>query len=346
MKAIFDFGLCIVDWRRYPATVHKLLLLILAMAILGVPFAAEAQQAGKVYRIGYLQGSSSTTLPHVVAGFRDGLRELGWIEGQNLIIEYRWAEGSTERLPGLAAELVRLKVDLVVAVSTPGAQAAKHATREIPIVFGMVSDPVASGLVASLAHPGGNVTGWSNILPEMSGKLLELLKEAMPGASRIAVLYDPANPGKALELKELQAAARVLGVTLQSLEVPSPKELEAAFSTMTRRRPDALITFVDAVTLPHRQRIVEFAAKSRLPAMYQVREFVEAGGLMSYGLSVERQMRRAAHFVDKILKGAKPSDLPVEQPTKFELVLNLKTAKALGLKIPQSVLVRADEVIQ
>jgi len=333
--------------REVPLSIRLVLLVLtFGLGILVSPHVADPQQPAKVVRIGYLSGSSPATFKHHVAGFRDGLRDLGWIEGQNLIIEYRWAEGSTERLPALAAELVRLKVDLIVASSTPGAQAAKHATREIPIVFAMVSDPVASGLVASLAHPGGNVTGWSNILPEMSGKLLELLKEAMPGASRIAVLYDPANPGKALELKELRAAARVLGVTLQSLEVPSPKELEAAFSAMTRRRPDALITFVDAVTLPHRQRIVEFAAKSRLPAIYQVREFVEAGGLMSYGLSVERQMRRAAYFVDKLLRGAKPADLPVEQPTKFELVINLKTAKALGLTIPQSILIRADEVIQ
>ena len=323
-----------------------LLVLTVGLGILVSPHVADPQQPAKVFRIGYLSGSSPATLKHHVAGFQDGLRELGWVEGRNLIIEYRWAEGSTARLPVLAAELVRLNVDLIVASSTPGAQAAKHATREIPIVFAMVSDPIASGLVASLAHPGGNVTGWSNILPEMSGKLLELLKEAMPGASRIAVLYDPANPGKALELKELQAAARVLGVTLHPLEVPSPKEIEAAFSAMTRRRPDALITFVDAVTLPHRQRIVELAAKSRLPAIYQVREFVEAGGLMSYGLSVERQMRRAAVYVDKILKGTKPADLPAEQPTKFELVINLKTAKALGLTIPPSVLIRADEVIQ
>ncbi len=323
-----------------------ILMLTQALGLLGAPLVAESQQAGRVYRIGYLSGSSPATLKHHVAGFRDGLRDLGWVEGQNILIEYRWAEGKAERLPDLAAELVRLKVDLIVAASTPGAQAAKHATREIPIVFAMVSDPVASGLVASLARPGGNVTGWSNMLPEMSGKLLELLKETLPGASRIAILWSPANPGKTLEFKEMRVAARVLGVTLQSLEVPAPKDLEAAFSAMTRGRPDALITFVDSVTLPHRQRIVEFAAKSRLPAIYQVREYVDAGGLMSYGLSVERQMRRAAFYVDRILRGTKPADLPVEQPTKFELVINLKTAKTLGLTIPQSVLIRADEVIQ
>jgi len=325
---------------------RAIFIVALALGVLVVPFAAEAQQAGRVYRIGYLGPTSPAAAPHLTAAFRDGLRDLGWVEGQNILIEYRWAEGSADRLPVLAAELVRLKVDLIVASSTPGALAAKSATREIPIVFQMVSDPVASGLVASLAHPGGNVTGWSNILPKMSGKLLQLLKEAVPGASRMAILWSPANPGKALEVKEMQAAAPLLGVTLQSLEVPAPKDLEAAFSAMTRGRPDALITLDDAVTVSRQQRIVEFAAKSRLPAIYQVREFVDAGGLMSYGLYSVRQYRRTAIYVDKILKGAKPADLPVEQPTQFELVINLKTAKALGLTIPQSLLNRADEVIQ
>jgi putative ABC transport system substrate-binding protein len=318
----------------------------LALGVLVVPPDAEAQPAGRVYRIGYLSSGSPAAAAYLRGAFQDGLHDLGWVEGRNILIEYRWAEGSADRLPVLAAELVRLKVDLIVVSSTPGALAAKSATREIPIVFQMVSDPVASGLVASLAHPGGNVTGWSNILPKMSGKLLQLLTEAVPGASRMAILWSPANPGKALEFKEMQAAARLLGVTLQSVEVPAPKDLEAAFSSMTRGRPDALITLADQVTQSHPQRIVEFAARSRLPAIYQVRQFVDAGGLMSYGFDSVRQYRRTGFYVDKILKGATPADLPVEQPTEFELVINLKAAKALGLTLPQSLLNRADEVIQ
>ena len=322
-----------------------ILIVALACALLAAPLPSTGQQAGKVYRIGYLSSGSAPT-PHLIASIRDELRDLGWVEGQNIIIEFRGAERSVDQFPALAAELVRLKVDLIIVTSTPGALAAKAATRDIPIVFQMVSDPVTSGLVASLAHPGGNVTGWSNILPQMSGKLLQLLTEALPRASRVAVLWSSANPGKVLEYREIQAAARGLGVTLQSAEAPAPKDLEAAFSALTRGRPDALIILADQVTQPHDQRIVEFAATSRLPAISQVRQFVDAGGLMSYGLDLVRQYRRTALYVDKILKGAKPADLPVEQPTTFELVINLKTAKALGLTIPQSLLNRADEVIQ
>jgi putative ABC transport system substrate-binding protein len=313
--------------------------------LLAAPLAAEAQQAGKPFRIGYI-GSSSGTSQHLVAAFREGLRDRGWVEGQNVIIEYRWAGGMAERYPTLLAELVGLKVDLIVTTTTTGALAAKRATTEIPIVFTMVSDPVASGLVASLARPGGNATGWSNILSETSGKLLELLREAVPGVSRIAILANLTNPGKALELKALSDQAQTLGVTLQSVEVPSPTTLDAAFSANEQTHPEALITLVDAVTLSQRQRIVEFAAKHRVPAIYQVREFTDAGGLMSYGLNMPGMFRHTAIYVDRILKGAKPADLPVEQPTMFELVINLKTAKALGLTIPPSLRVRADEVIE
>jgi putative ABC transport system substrate-binding protein len=318
----------------------------LAVDLLVLSFAADAQQPAKVYRIGYIAGSSPAVGAPVLASIRDGLRDLGWVEGQNIIIESRWAEGSAERYPALAAELVQRKVDLIVVGSTPGALAAKAATREIPIVFQMVSDPVASGLVASLAHPGGNLTGWSNILPQTSGKLLQLLTEAIPGVSRLVILWSPANPGKALEYREMQAAARSLGVTLQSVEVPAPTDLDTAFSAMRRGRPEALIVLADQVTQSHPHRIVEFAAQSRLPTIYQVRQFVDAGGLMSYGFDYLPQYRRTGIYVDKILKGAKPADLPVEQPTKFELVVNLKTAKALGITIPASVLMRADEVIE
>ncbi|MBI2753067.1 MAG: ABC transporter substrate-binding protein [Betaproteobacteria bacterium] len=277
---------------------------------------------------------------------RKSLRELGWIEGQNVIIVYRTTEGDPGRLPALAADLFRSKVDVIVAPSTPVALAAKSATTSIPIVFSMVSDPVASGLVASLARPGGNVTGWSNILPETSGKLLSLLKELLPTASRVMVLFDANNPGKALDLKEIQAAARELGITVQLVALRTAKDIGAAFASLGRERPDALLTLVDAVTLSNREEIVRLAAASRVPDLYQVRDFAEAGGLLSYGLNFEGQSERTAIYVDRILKGAKPGDLPVEQPTKFELAVNMKTAKVLGLKIPRSILLRAERVIE
>ena len=318
----------------------------LTIGLLAWALPAEAQQPKKVWRIGFLTSGSSGAGQPVVAALREGLRDRGWVEGQNIVVEYRWGEGSNERLPALAAELVALKVDLIVTSSTPAALAAKRATTQIPIVFGMVSDPVASGLVASLAHPGGNATGWSNILPEMAGKLLGLITEAVPKASRIAVLRNPTNPGKVLEFKAIRDQAPSLGVTIQSVEVPTQATLDAALSAMGRARPDALIVLVDAVTGSHGGQISEFAAKHRVPAIYQVRDFTDAGGLMSYGLNRQSMDRRSGLYVDKILRGAKPADLPVEQPTTFELVINLKTAKALGLTIPPSVLGRADEVIQ
>jgi len=324
------------------------LVVTLALGILAAPLAAEAQQAGKVYRIGFLGiVPPSDTSPRQNA-FRQGLRELGWVEGQNIVIEYRFSEGRLDRLPELAAELVRLKVDIIVAVATQGVTAAKNATETIPIV--MISggaDPVGLGLIASLARPGGNVTGLSfSVGPEIIGKGLELLKETVPKVRRVAILSNPASPVQPLFIREVQAAARSLGVQLQLLEARGPNEFDGAFAAMAKERVGALLVVADGVFVLHRTRLADLAARSRLPAAYGIRENVEAGGLMSYGPSTRDLFWRSATFVDKILKGTKPADIPVEQPTRFELVINLKTAKALGLTIPQSVLIRADEVIQ
>ena len=318
-----------------------------ALGLLAAPLAADAQQPGKVHRIGYLSSGSSTAAPHLREAFRQGLRELGWVEGQNIVIEYRFAEGRSERLPDLAAELIRLKVDIIVAATTPVAMAAKNATATITIVMIGPGDPVGTGLIASLARPGGNVTGlssWAGL--EIFGKQLELLKETLPKVRRVAILSNPANPAHALAIRDGKAAARSLAVQLQLLEARGPNEFDGAFAAMAKERVGALLVFSDSTFFPHRTRLADLAARSRLPAAYGFREYVDAGGLLSYGPSTTDLWRRAAGYVDKILKGAKPADLPVEQPTKFELVINLKTAKALGLKIPQSVMVRADELIQ
>jgi len=317
--------------------------LILTLSLILAPLAVGAQSAGKVYRIGILVPGS--TSPQIQA-FREALRDLGYVEGQNLAIEYRSAEDRLERLPGLAAELVALKVDIIYANVTPAAQAAKNATKTIPIVFGASSDPVDYGLVASLARPGGNITGLSNTGADLSGKRLELLKEGVPGISRIAVLWNSANPIMARQLRETEVAAQVLGAQLQVVDVRGPDDFARAFRAVTMGRPGALVVLADFLTVNHRGRIAEFAAKNRLPAISEFREFAAAGCLMAYGPSAPDLGRRAAVFVDKILKGAKPADLPVEQPTKFELIINMKTAKALGLTIPQTLLLRADEVIQ
>jgi putative tryptophan/tyrosine transport system substrate-binding protein len=312
------------------------------------PVAAEAQQAAKVARIGYLAINLAAS-PHQHEAFRQGLRDLGYVEGRNLVIEYRDAEGKFERLPALAAELVALKVDVILAVSTLAALAAKQATRTIPIVFGGAGDPVASGLVTSLARPGGNVTGLSILAPELVGKCLEQLKQAVPGVSRVAVLWHPGAMGEHMDkdmLKEADVAARALGVRLQFVEARGPADFDRAFSDMTRARAGALTVLASPMFISERRRLVDLAAKNRLPAVYPWREGVDAGGLMSYGANLADLFRRAATYVDKILKGAKPADLPVEQPTKFELVINLKAAKTLGLTIPQSLLGRADQVIQ
>jgi len=283
-----------------------------------------------------------------LGAFRQGLRELGWVEGQNIVIDYRYAEGRFDRLPDLAAELVQLKVDIIVAVATQGVAAAKNATETIPIV--MISgsaDPVGLGFIASLARPGGNVTGLSfSVGPEISGKQLELLKEIVPKVRRVAILSNPATPIQPRFLREVTLAAQSLAVQLQLLEGRGPNEFDGAFAAMAKERVGALLVVADSLFIFHRTRLADLAARSRLPAAYGVREHVEAGGLMSYGPSLRDLFRRGATYVDKILKGAKPADLPVEQPTQFELVINLKTAKALGLTIPQSLLQRADEVIQ
>jgi len=314
------------------------------LGFLTAPRATEAQPAREVHRIGYLSASLSR-----VEAFRQGLRELGWMEGQNIVIEYRVAEGKIERLPGLATELARLKVALIVAVATPAARAAQRATTTVPIVAIAMGDPVRDGLVASLARPGANLTGSTFLGPELVPKRLALLKEALPKVSRVAVLR---HPGAFSErtmremVKETEDAARTLGVRLQFVDLPGPDELDHAFSRMTREHPDALVTFPSTMIFSARRRIIALAAKHKLPSMFNSSEFVELGGLMAYGVSLADLNRRAATYVDKILKGAKPGDLPVEQPTKFELVINLKTAKALGLTIPPSLLQRADEVIQ
>lgn len=321
-------------------------LLIATAVLLTTPMVVEAQPSGTVFRLGFLHGGTASSAREIIAAFRDELRKLGWIEGKNIIIEYRYAMGEAQRFPALAEELVRLNVNVIVAWSTPGTLAAKSATSGIPIVFGMVSDPVASGVVASLARPGGNLTGWSNMLPETSQKLLELLKGAVPNASRIAVLFDPSNPGKQQEIKVLQAEVQRNGIVLHPVEVGNLGDINRAFASMAHDRPDGLVVLSDNVTSLNRNAIVGSVAKIQLPAIYQSSQFVDIGGLMSYGVNIESQFRRSAVYVDKILRGAKPRDLPVEQPTVFELVVNMKTAKSLLLKVPPALLVRADRVIE
>ncbi len=329
-------------------TTRRAFIGTLAGGLLAAPLAAEAQQAAKVARIGFLAVNLAPN-PHLLEAFRQGLRDLGYIEGRNVVIEYRDAEGKFERLPALAAELVALRVDVILAGGTAQALAAKQATRTLPIVFAQAVDPVASGLVTSLARPGGNVTGLSNLTSELVGKCLELIKQAVPGVSRVAVLWQPGKLGERTEkdlLKGADVAARALGVRLQFVEARGPADLDRSFLDMTRAHAGVLAVLPGTMFGSERRRLVDLAAKNRLPAVYTSREFVDAGGLMSYGPSIADVFRRAATYVDKILKGAKPADLPVEQPTKFELVINLKTAKALGLTIPPSLLQGADEVIQ
>jgi putative ABC transport system substrate-binding protein len=321
--------------------------LLVALGMVAFPLAARAQQAGKVYHIGYLSAPTRASVEQALQAFLRRLRELGWVEGQNLIIEYRWADAKAERLPDLAAELVQLKVDLIVAPAGSAALAAKKATSSIPIVMLFPADPVGLGLVASLARPGGNVTGTTlSPGPEIFGKQLQILKDAIPRASRFAILANPAEPGFAIQLNEVETAARSLGIRLQHVEVRGPEELDSAFAAMARERAEALLVQGSSTFLVHRARLADLAVKNRLPTMSNFREMVEAGCLMAYGINMSDFIGRSAVFVDKILKGAKPADLAVEQPTKFELAVNLKTAKALGLTIPPSVLARADEVIQ
>jgi putative ABC transport system substrate-binding protein len=293
-----------------------------------------------------LDTSSMAAREHLWDGFRQGLRELGYVEGQNLTVESRWADGRTERLPGLAAELVRLKADLIVAAGTPAALAVKQATTTIPIVMVGVGDPVTLGLVASLARPGGNITGLTTVNIELAGKRVGLLKEMMPKVSRVAILWDQANPAAEFNVKETEAAAASVGLTLQVFAVRGPDEFSSSFSAMIKEHVGALIVGPSPMFFGQRRRLAGLAVEHRLPTVFTLGEYTQAGGLMAYGPHLPDVYRRAASFVDKILKGAKPADLPVEQPTKFELVINQKTAKTLGLTIPPSVLARADEVIQ
>ena len=307
----------------------------------------RAQRPARVPRIGILSaGNSSLPRTPQWQGFFEGLRDLGYVDGQNVALEWRYAEGREERLPELAAELVRLPADVIVTVSTPPAQAARAATDTVPIVILQVGDPVALRLVASLARPGGNVTGVANIHPELGGKRLALLQEAFPSLSRVAVIWNPANPTLALVFRETRIAADALRVEVQSLHARSADDVELAFAAASRDHAEALLPLEDTVTVTHRQRIVDLANQSRMPAMYPRREYVDIGGLMGYGANAQDMFRRGAAYVDKILRGAKPADLPVEQPTTFDLVINLKTARALGLTIPQSVLEQVTEVIQ
>ena len=315
----------------------QILLFVFVNLILTLLQLAEAQQPMKVYRIGYLAAGE----PSVNQGFKQGLRELNYIEGKNIVIEPRFAEGKLDRLPDLAAELVRLKVDVIVTPGGSSTRAAKGATSTIPIVMGAAGDPVADGLVTSLARPGGNITGLTNIAPDLVGKRLELLKEAMPKAVRVAVLL--VHP---INTQSFELVAAALGLKLQPVEARDSNEIDSAFEAAARGRAGALLVLRNPITTAHRKKVVDLAAKHRLPAMYEERAWVDIGGLMSYGPSFDDLYRRAATFVDKILKGAKPAHLPVEQPTKFELIINLKAAKQIGVTIPPNVLARADKVIK
>jgi putative ABC transport system substrate-binding protein len=324
----------------------EVLSILFVVVLLAVAVVAEAQQPKKVPRIRYLAGASHAAIAFRLEAFRQGLRELGYLEGKNIGIEYRYSEGNFRRQKELAFELARANVDVIVTSGPASTRAAKEATATIPIIMTFDSDPVGSGSVASLARPGGNITGLSTLAPEISGKQLELLKEIVPKLSRVAVIGSSANPGNAQVLKGMEAAAQVFSVKLQYLDILDPKELEAAFRTASNERADAMVVLAGTIIIAQRARIADLAIKSRLPSIYERREFVEAGGLMSYGISIIELDRRAATYVDKILKGAKPADLPVEQPTKFEMVINLKTAKQIGLTVPPNVLARADKVIK
>jgi putative ABC transport system substrate-binding protein len=327
-----------LDRRRF--------LLAAVAGALAAPLAAEAQHAGKVARVGYLSGNARADTQEAIDAFRARLRDLGYVEGQNLLIEYRYADGKHEKLPPLAADLVRQKVDVIFTFGTPAARAAKRTTSTIPITFGVVSDPLAAGLVASLTRPGGNVTGVTPNNPELSAKRVSLLKEAVPAAVRMSVLANPDFPATSHMVAETRLGARSLGVELQSLEVREPAALGNAFVAMTDVKASGVIVLADPMFIAQRARIVELALNHRIPAIYHLRHFVDAGGLMSYGAEYSEMFQQSAALVDKILKGAKPADLPVEQPWRYALVINLKTAKALRLTIPPSLLARADQVIE
>jgi putative tryptophan/tyrosine transport system substrate-binding protein len=320
--------------------------ILVAVVLLVVAVIAEAQQPGKIPRIGFLGNSTAALEENLVEPFRQGLRDLGYVEGRNILIEYRWAEGKYQRFPTLIAELIALKVDVIVTAGTPASLAVKKATTSIPLVMIAVGDPVGTGLITSLAHPGGNITGLTSIAGDLEGKRLELLREVVPGLSHVAVFWNPASPFQVVAEKEVQAAARVLRMKVLSLGVQAQEQLDNAFATIRRERPGALLVLADRLFLHNRARIMDFATQNHLPGVHAYVELVEAGGLMSYGPSYADMHKRAAIYVDKILKGRKPADLPVEQPMKFEFVVNLKAAKQIGLTIPPNVLARADKVIK
>jgi putative ABC transport system substrate-binding protein len=322
------------------------LMMTLVLGLLEPSRTAEAQQSGQIPRIGYLTAGTLSSQTARIEAFRQGLRELGYIEGTNVVMEWRFAEREFDRLPALVDELLRLKVDVIVSAGPTVTRAAKNATTTIPIVMGFDNDPVGSGVVASLARPGGNVTGLSTLAPELSGKQLELLKEIVPKLSRVAVLGTSTMPGNAQLVKEIELAAGAFGVKLQYVDVLDSKDIDTAFRAVTKAHADALLVLISTVLADHRTQVVNLALESRLPVSYYRREYVEDGGLISYSASYAGLDRRAATYVDKILKGAKPADLPVEQPTKFELVINLKAAKQIGLTIPPNLLARADKVIK
>ena len=325
---------------------RKITGLALCAVLVGSCIFAEAQQPGKMPKIGFLIVPSKTFFADRIESFRQGLQNVGYVEGKNILIDYRYAEGNLDRLPELAKELVGINVDIIVTTSNQGALAAKNATRSIPIVFAAVQDPVAGEIIASLARPGGNATGLSILAPELGGKRLELLKETVPNVSRVAFLWSPGPQGRSDAVETTYSTAQALGLQLNSVEVRHSKDLEKGFEAALVKRVQALFTNPGFIINTHRARIVELAIKNRLPAMYAAPEFADAGGLMSYAPNYADQFRRAAIYVDKILKGAKPADLPVEQPTKFELIINLKTAKQIGITIPPNVLARADRIIR
>ena len=319
---------------------------IITLGILLGSLAAQAQQTGNVYRIGFLGNSTAALEANLVGPFREGLRDLGYVEGRNILIEYRWAEGKYDRFPVLIGELLALKVAVIVTAGTPATLAVKKATTSVPLVMTAVGDPVGTGIVPSLSHPGGNITGLTAISTEMDAKRRELLREVVPSVSYTALLWNAASPLQVLAEKQVQAAAQVLRIRVLSLGVKTEEEIKNALAVIARERPDALLVLADRLLLHHRALIMDFATRHRLPGVHAYPELVEAGGLMSFGPSYADMHKRAAYFVDRILKGAKPGDLPVERPRTFELVINLKAAKALGLTIPQSVLLRGTEIIQ
>jgi putative ABC transport system substrate-binding protein len=319
-------------------------LLLALLFTFSLPARAQAQM--RMRRIGFLGNSTPVLEENLIGPFRDGLRDLGYVEGKNIVVEYRWAEGKYERFPALIAKLIASKVELIVTAGTPAAVAVKKAAPSTPLVMIAVGDPVGTDLIKSLAHPGGNITGLTSIASDLEGKRLELLREVLPQVSHVAVLWNPASPFQVVSEKELQAAARDLGIKVLSLGVKAVEDFDTAFAIVLKERPGALLVLADRLFLHNRARIMKFALKNRLPGVHAYVELVEAGGLMSYGPSYPGMHRRAAYYVDRILKGTKPADLPVERPAKFELVINLQTAKAIGLQIPPNVLARADRVIR